>query len=241
VDLGLTLTLVGVLAGLWAYLHTTIVTLTTSAPADVSVLPLGIVHWFVTIYLAFALYVLYERGHAHANQGRQGEVEQVLLTTWPFPFIGALFVIAAARVIPDTELYLKASAVIAIAITGLGVIWLTFRSQRKAWLLVALLVIGWLPFTLIMSQVFAGAEIKTEKEFYRQQDDVIVSIRRSGYVFLPTIKRVEFGTDRREGGVKETLLFTATQHSGSDLIVVRFVPQFISVERTVYHQLKMTR
>ena len=252
IDLGLMLSLIALLGGLWLYLHAAILNLTLTAPSEVSVVPLGVIHWFVTVYLLLALFVLYRLGSAEISHAPERDVaERVLLNSWPAPFLAGLMSLGATRAVPDANFVAGAIPGMTTFAAGMGIIWLMARSSGASFGATAIdprlrpvllaLVLGALPFMIGMGFLMSGVEIRTDKEFYQSDDAVMVSVRPAGYIFRPNVRTIEFGASRKQVFGEGTFIFAPKEHSAAGLIIVHFAPQLPAIPRRAYHAMRMVK
>ena len=94
-----------------------------------------------------------------------------------------------------------------------------------------------------MSTVFADVQITTDKEFYRPNDPILVSVRGGGYVILPYVSKISFGTYlKTQPPNMRTSDFTLSvppdQHRGN-LIEVDFHPEIVPWELRRFHEVKV--
>ena len=245
-DLSLVLSLVGLLGGMWIYVFAAIREMSLNAPTDVTLIALGYSHWFLTVYLAMALYLLYERGVSNASSARIGLAQQVLLRTWPLS--AAMCAVSfVARAIPGGDTPIKViTGAFTLGITAFAI----FQSLRPArpeeatartdtiWWFWLFVVAAAIPFMLAMSALTADVDIRTDKEFYRRTDDVLISIRPAGYVFRPAIRTLRYGFFQKSLFDEETVLVTASEHRGADLIEVAYSPQ-VGFDQKAFHRVFM--
>jgi hypothetical protein len=105
-----------------------------------------------------------------------------------------------------------------------------------------------IPYFLVMSFFLSGVQITSDKEFYAPGENVIVSIRPSGYILRPTLKSVtagyfyqdnKIGNDLRED---ETIAISSDKLSADhNLIEVEFEPQLIGKIGKAFHEVKIAK
>jgi hypothetical protein len=247
--LGFVFSLVALLGGMWIYIFQVIRDMTVSAPADVALMPLGYAHWLLTVYFGLALYVLYQHGLMHHQHGHPATTtriwaQEVLLRTWPVSVAMCLVSFVAGKVIPGGDVPIK----VVVSVFGIGITALAFfqtirasRGQKPRagiwWFWVWVVVLA-IPFMLGMSMVLADVDIRTDREFYRRTDDVVISMRASGYMFRPSLKLLQFGRLRRPVTVDETVVVGPADHNGDNLIRVDYEPQ-VGFSGTAFHEVRM--
>jgi hypothetical protein len=260
-DLSFLMSLIGLLGGLWLYLYKTITDLTVSNPADSSLVILGLVHYAVLGYLVLTLYLFYHRGLPTASSSRiKKRIEianAIVLETWPLTLVGLILAFLISKSFQSGFALKLASA--CIVLIGVGVPVFNAIRQRKitsrAGLSTGLIVsffimigITGIPYFFVMSFFLSGVQITTDKEFYAPGENVIVSIRPSGYIFRPTLKSVTAGflyQDKTSGNDlqdDETIAISSDKLSADhNLIEVEFEPQLIGKVGKAFHEVKIAK
>jgi hypothetical protein len=139
-------------------------------------------------------------------------------------------------------------------ITGISIIGFLIWSQRRSartretilsvhhyvYCFGGLMVVG-LVWVLTLGVFLSDVQITTDKEFYKADEPVLISVRAAGYVFRPYISKMTFGVYDRAISSDETILVKPEDHRGQDLIMVEYHSQVIGLQRVAYHSVKMVK
>jgi hypothetical protein len=253
-ELGFLLSLIGVLAGIWIYLYRVILDLTVTSPADSTLVFLAYMHYSVLSYLALSLYVFYHKGrgepHLAKTKKRFKVASAILLETWPVVAV-ALMVSFLVSKVTASDFGLKAVIIFLGLAALLGPLYWTLRPHHRppdspleprqlAWFLGSMAIAG-IPYMALMSFFLADVQITTDKDFYKQSEPVLVSVRAAGYVFRPSISKLSFGYYEKTGFEDETVLVRPEGHGQFDYITVTFVPQLFGLKRSAFHPVKIVK
>lgn len=245
-ELGFLLSLTGLLSGLWLYLYATITDRSVANPSDPTLLVLGVVHVVVLAYLVMALYLFYYKGIGSPTSDKAKRWLEVtnglLLETWPVALIGLVVSFLTSKV-SSSDFGMKISILLLAVIVLLISAYQSFRRPvdskidfgHKMKFFVGLLI-GAMPYMLLMGFFLADVQITTDKPVYMADDAVTVTVRRAGYIFLPELRKLSFGLYEKDSGIEDfASIVTAQQYGHDNLIRVEYEPQGLSFRRVAYH------
>jgi hypothetical protein len=211
-DLGFLLSLIAFLGGIWIYMLGHILDLTLRAPADSNLLFFGFVHFIIFLYLVTALLVFYKKSLNSVRSTRSraddsGSIETLLFKTWPAILLILLIAFFSTNLdFPEAFQFFFVIIYLLVAAYGLwlyiSTVSLAKGSDRpiyrnvifRYFMTVVISAPLSIAFLILMSTLFADVQIKTDKEFYRIDDPILVSVRSGGYVLRPFITKVSCGT-----------------------------------------------
>lgn len=253
-ELGFLLSIIGLLAGIWLYLYRIILDITVNAPADKTLLFLGYMHSTVLAYLLLALYVFFNKGRPETVNDRTLTrvrfATAIVLETWPVTMMALVVSFLLAKA--SSSYFWQGSYSWLLTVAALVFpLYRMLKSRRHgvkrelnpthvAIFFGSIAVLG-IPYMLFMSVFLADVQITTDKEFYTQNEPVLVSIRASGYIFRPTISKITFGAFEQTTYGDETLLVSPDQHLSDDIIFVDYRPQVFRFQRKADHSVKMAK
>lgn len=238
-DLRLLFALIAFLGGVWAYLLKVILDLTIAAPAAPHLLALAVAHYVVFIYLLLTLALFYAHGLSTINlrQPRYSDsATRIVFGTWPVALmalaLGIVFakaefarpVSAATWILPSIALLLAI-----LAFYSLRKLSPTTDFPRKRWLyeltgFVVLLALLFIPYLLAMSYIFSDVKVSFNRKMYTNED-IIVSLRRSGYVFAPTIESLECGNIKQTVPGDGAYILPSSEVGSATFLGVVYRPQ----------------
>ncbi len=255
--LGFTITF----SGFWIFLYSTIIEFTTENPNHEFLMLYGLVHYLVTIILILFFTLLYTKGLIILNSSspKINLLYQIILNwaikNWIYFVlapIAALFLIKASIHIP---------IVILIALSfSVGLIlnipkWvpkfnhykrLSTSLGQQIWIKIfesLVLIAGFIIFIVLISFVSSDASIITDKSIYKHSDDILLNIRRKGYILLPTIKSIKLNNsipifpseaNKTIPNQAYSLNFKNNDLIYENFIEVQFEPQILTIEKKAY-------
>jgi len=249
-ELSFALSLVVLLGGQWFYLLGSIRTLTAESPSATPLYFYGEAHWVVTVYFTMSLIVLYQLGIGESTY-KSGSAWAVLALTrtWPAGALVALIPAATANVLPSNSKAFDWARWVSVAVIVVSAIWIAVRQQTSMGLSPISLVLlvtflaslGSLLYIIVMSEIFADVTIQTDKELYKADEDVLVSIRTTGYLVRPRITELALGSFRRTSAFDQTYLIKSSERGGDWLIKVTYETEAGSIARERFHELHVVR
>lgn len=252
-DLSFIFGLVLFLGAMWMYLLNALLALTVAHPADPLLMPLACLHFVVFVYLVLALAVLYSRGNSYLLGHIETPVkytERFLIGTWPVTLVAVLASLSIARL--DIKGGEKSFLFMFPTVAGVFFVLSCLVQRRQQarpqerWrtaveLTIQPLILGFacIPYVLVMSVVFSDVDIRLDKEVY-EDGKVIVTVRRGGYVFCPTVKSLECGaicSSIQDGTYAIPLADIGT----ANYMMVEYEPQVISLRRRHFVDMRVVQ
>lgn len=111
-------------------------------------------------------------------------------------------------------------------------------SKERTKKLLKYLFISWsafIPYLTIMSLLFSNIIIRTDKDYYYENETIIVSLIPSGYVFLPTIIKAGYKNEAKDFNIlpsripvtkKINIKKLTSMSSNGDYIYVKYTTAF---------------
>jgi len=177
------------LGAVWIALLNSIVAVTRHQPAERTLLVTAFVHFVVLFYFVLAASVLY--GKTLASVGPQEvswvkRYEELLAVSWPVAVLGAAIAFVTTKMTGIVNPLASAGPFILLALWFLG-----WARSAGAWLGVTLILVSFIPYVMLMSFIWAGVRIETDKKFYQPGDVAIIMALAEGYVFSPRITELQ--------------------------------------------------
>jgi hypothetical protein len=254
-ELRLLFTLIAFLGGAWVYLLQLIISLTIASPANPELMPLAFAHFVVAVYLSLSLVIFFWQGMAvigYQEPVISRHASRLVFGTWPVTLVALIVALAVAKFdIPGQyKAFIFTSPIVGLSFAFLARIH-SKRSSTSAefpvtrWIveLVALptfVIVAFVPYVMAMSLILSDVEVSTDKMFYTV-GDIIVSIRRGGYVFCPEVKVLECGAFRLEPADAGTYVIPLEEAKGADYILVEYEPQMSWGIRRHFESLRIAR
>lgn len=195
------------LGAVWIALLNSIVELTRDHPAERTLLVTAFVHFVVLFYFLLATAVLYGKTMASVVPGDLPWVrkyEEILAISWPVAFLGATVAFVTTKVTGIINPVASAGPFVFLALWFLG-----WAKSAGAWLVILVVLTAFMPYVLLMSFIWAGVRIETDKKFYQPGDVAIITVLSEGYVFSPRITELQVPT-----GECKTYQVTPNWHTG---------------------------
>ncbi|WP_156844525.1 hypothetical protein [Leptospira wolffii] len=106
-------------------------------------------------------------------------------------------------------------------------------------LIIPFMLIGLALHVLSLSLIFSDVKFITDKALYSKQDKLLVSIKRSGYIYLPKIIKTTFngkliylnGARSGFGNLTNLIDLTTADISSDNAFEAEYITQFISYTR----------
>jgi hypothetical protein len=192
----------------WIYLYNTIIGLTTSEPAALSLLYLGISHYFSFLSVLFSFILLLR--HCLEVSLEQFEInrlkrfskladysQRVLFSVWGPMFVFSITALLSQNMFSGSKFdFLQENGGFIVG-AGLCILFFQFLGinifkllLKVGWMQVALSSV--LPFfyMLLLAMFSADIQYKVEKDFYQKNEIARFEVKRKGYIFLPYINYV---------------------------------------------------
>ena len=212
IDFAFLITILATLSGFWMFNYNLIIGL---SEYDTSVLPLSLTieHYIVTVYIAFILYICFHKSQSiieedsSAYNGINDTTINLFLKTWPYVIIlSAIICIVSVMGLPEdnvlminmfvllafgilTMFTLAKSVKKAVQTSGNNTITkIVLKLAVKHLISIGLLVIGYIAFLLLMTNISIKITVETDKEFYTKKDkEIVLIVKRHGYLCNPFI------------------------------------------------------
>jgi hypothetical protein len=188
-SLDLNLALALFLGATWVGLLNSIIDTTRERPAEHTLFAIAFVHFVVLVYFLLAASVLYGKA-VKAVIGREWsrmtDYEEIFVVTWPAAAVGAVFGFLAIKL---TGFY---DPLIAIIPFTIFVLCLLIWAKKSRHLIFFLVTLGlFFPYVWLMSLCWSGVSVNTNDAYYKQGDTAIITAKSEGYLFNPSINKVE--------------------------------------------------
>ena len=197
-------------------------------------------HGTVFVYFALALYVLYQHGLADSAMGQPLAGQTVLVRTWPAAVLafGVAFVLMqvglAGPIVAAVVLYLAITAALTGVFYGLGEVagprWSEPTIKRGLCIGGAVAATSWI-YVVAMSLILAKVKITSTPTFVSPGEEVVIDVRRSGFLFLPRIDSVRFNAQDL-GGEGTYRVKVSDGKAPRDYVGVRYTAQIVPIQRT---------
>lgn len=261
VDLLFALTLA--LGSAWLYLLTQVLELSSMQAGVYRGVFVAFAHFVVFAYLVLTLFCLYR----HSTRGLSGTNSVLLLVlyTWPAALISLAVCQAFVR-FPTLTRLADWGFIALFSSVFLVSCWAALRhaplgsggpgrigALASVLKLAFGLAVGFVPYMMVMSMLFADVLVRSEKDFHSPGDVIHLEIRSAGYLFLPSMTEVRFLGQIHP--LKESSnWYTLSLPTSRDLsiraiepsdfsrtLAVNFRPQLFGVELVKYQEVRFVR
>lgn len=194
------------LGGIWYVALDRIISMGSNNPADESLVLLALVHFVVFAYVVLALIAFYLRGLATLVPTPSSEaqptqppspVEVLLLATWPAAASALVLVFIVSRLSGISPEWTDKIFTILLA----ALFYLTLRrlakkypdTLRQAHIIRfgICLALGFVVYMMVLSLLFGGVSVTTNKATYTPGDTAEVTVKTTGYIFLPYVEEID--------------------------------------------------
>lgn len=234
------------LGATWYGLLAQLIFETRQDPASGTLLPAAFAHWLTFLYFVLASAVVYGKGLSSIDTKPTwlDRAEALLLRTWPAAIGSAAVGFIAARLV-------DVGSGKWIPVVFIPLAWFLVRKSelRHVWAWMVLVTGVFVPYMFVMSYIWAGVSIETDKLEYKPGEPIIVSVVSEGYLFNPEIRSISLYADgfpKHEIAAGTHLNFVRatlspqpresgrTRDAEREYIAVSFVPQALWFEREEY-------
>lgn len=188
------------LLGVYYKLFQKIIEITTQEPWSFIPMFYSVIHFIVLFMIFKVLKLLYYKSNIiekneSARDSEINKIEKFLTTAWIPLTLYCLMLIFASEIIGSIQNPAMPSFL------TIGILLLVFTILFKNLSIMSTDFIRSLVFvpilciihTFILSQFSSNVVIKTNKEFYLNNETIQLSLKPTGYIFLPNIKHVLYG------------------------------------------------
>lgn len=247
---------------IWIYLYNTIIDLTTSDPTAISLLYLGISHYFSFLSVLFSFILLlrhclevsleqYEINKLKKFQRLADFSQRALFSVWGPMFVFCITALLSQNIFSGSKSdFLREKGGF---IVGATLCVLFFLFVLKINIFKLLLKTGCMHFTLapilflfymaLLSMFSADIQFKVEKDFYQKNEIARFEVKRKGYIFLPYIKHVLYNFyDTLQENSQNVYFVDLSKDAISDesLIEVTYLPQIFEFPLRKYLYINRT-
>lgn len=231
------------LGATWYGLLAQLISETQQDPANVTLIAAAFAHWLTFLYFCLASAVVYGKGLStiDTKPAWLDRAEALLLRTWPAAIGSAAIGFLAARLVDIGDGGWIPGVFVPLA-------WFLVRKSqvRHAWTWIALVAGGFVPYMLVVSYIWAGVTIGTDKPEYKPGEPIVVTVMSEGYVFNPEIRSISLYADgfpKHEVAAETHLNFVRatlrpqprepgrTRTAEREYIAVSFAPQALWFEK----------
>lgn len=198
----------------WFVILRKIISMTYQDPSIYELSYICFIHFIIFIYIVLLIISLYATGLLSMNANISSKLKNIYGLIMPFIYstwIYALIFILIIYIFSSFQIGSQPQDIIFNSVFSIGLIILIIdfiRTQKKNSYIIlrrvvkilgitTSIIIGFLIYLLLMSQIFSNIKVETDKQFYTYDDDIIVSMRSSGYFLLPEIKHASYGNYQR--------------------------------------------
>lgn len=256
-NLGLKFTLLTTFFASWIFLYKYVISLTTESPSHSMLGFYALIHYIIFIYLIISFLVFglstvsLVDGETVFSKKYYNKLSRNLFKSWvvfvPYLFISVLnYFVQGERVKNVIAILFLVSLFLYFTFKKNGIM-KGYKKVRNEFFKYVLFVIGFMLYVLFLSYFTSGVKIETNKEFYLSSDMVLISMRSSGYIFLPNIDSVkyngltieEYDCCQNKEYIKLDLQKHFEENEYSNLLYIDVTPQVISIKKTIYEYIKV--
>jgi hypothetical protein len=261
-ELGFAFSLMVTIGGLWIYLLSSIIKITTENQSFPFLIISCIIHYIVFVYFILSIYIFYTSGLFSLNKLRkidrkfsriESKLFDLTFNTWPYALILSLtlFIYSKLNIKMSFSLLSAFYLLSIIALTSLYALDIfknkidiseIIKNQLKS-LNVIWLFLGFFIYMFLMIIIFSTVKIDTEKEIYDFNDTMTYSLTCSGYFINPEIISIQHSSNREIPIESHTVLTLQYQCnkliSGMKFIKVNFKIPIININRSSIKYIKI--